>query len=319
MTARSWLFVPADSDRKIERALASESDVIMFDLEDSVSQDRKAISREGLSRRLEARRPEAGGLEARQPNAGTASPSQQWWVRINPLNTPDALPDLCAVITGAIHGVFLPKPTGASDVVTLDHYLSALEARNGLAPHSIRIMTVVESARGMLRQHEFPRSSPRLSAMTWGAEDMASDLGASTNRDDGGKLFTVHQINRSYCLVMAAAGNFLAIDTPCMDYRNQDLLETECRLARREGFVGKMAIHPDQVASINQAFTPSAEEVSHAQRVIRAFEESGGQGAVGMDGRMLDLPHLKQAQRVLERARGMGREIDGSVGGSGTC
>ncbi len=286
MIPRSFLFVPADSERKLEKALAAGADALVLDLEDSVAATRKPLAREQLRELL------AGG------HRGGA----QWWVRINPLDSEHCLPDLCAALQQGVQGIFLPKPAGASDLQRADHYLTALEAAAGLAPVSVRLMTVVESARGLLGQHEIPFASERLDAMTWGAEDLAADLGASGNRGPDGQLFTIHQLSRSFCLVLAAAGGFAAIDTPCMSYQDETLLQAECDSARVEGFVGKMAIHPDQIALINRAFSPSQAELDYARRVVEAFEQSAEGGTVGLDGRMLDLPHLKQARRTLARA-----------------
>jgi citrate lyase subunit beta/citryl-CoA lyase len=138
--------------------------------------------------------------------------------------------------------------------------------------------------------------------MCWGAEDMAADLGASTNMDEDGVHFLVHRINRVNCLVICGAGNMQPVDGICADFRNEEKLRDECRRARVEGFTGKLAIHPSQVPVINEMFTPSEEEVSFAKRVVEAFDNAGGAGTVGLDGRMLDLPHLKQAKRVLQLA-----------------
>lgn len=283
MSARSYLFVPGDSEKKMLRASEGTADAIMLDLEDSISEFNKVVARERVAEFL--------------ANADTQT--RQYWVRINPLDGAFALADIVAVASLPIRGVFLPKPSSVADIQRLDHYLTALEAQHQRQQGPIKIMTVAETASGMLAQSQFPGSSARLAAMTWGAEDMAADLGAPTNRDAAGKFFTVHQMNRALCLVVATAGSVDAVDTPCMDFKNEQTLLAECKCARQEGFVGKMAIHPTQIDVINAAFTPSAEEVSFARRVVAAFDSADGAGTVGLDGKMLDRPHLRQALRVL--------------------
>src|SRR5690606_6165027 len=205
------------------------------------------------------------------------------------------------VMGGRPDGIFFPKPSCAADFVALDHYLTAFEVQNGIARGATRMMSVVESALGALHQHEFARATTRLSALTWGAEDMSADIGASTNVDETGAHFLLHQMSRANALLIAAAGNMQAVDGISADFRNAEKLRWDCLRARREGFSGKIAIHPDQVAIINECFTPTAPEIAHAQRVVDAFAQAGGAGTVGLDGKMLDLPHLKQAKRILQQ------------------
>ena len=281
---RSWMFIPGDSDKKLGKAGSLGADALLLDLEDSVTQANKVAARERVGAYLAAHR---GNSES------------ELWVRVNALDTPDMLADLVAVMPGAPAGIFLPKPSHGNDVKTLDHYLSALEAQNGLAAGSTRIISLAESALGALNLASFIGVSPRLVAVTWGAEDMATDLGASTNVDDNGEHFLVHQLSRVNTLLVGAAGGFQAVDGVYTDFRDEDGLRDECARARKEGFTGKMAIHPAQVAVINECFTPGAAEIAHARRVIQAFEDSGGAGTVALDGRMLDIPHLKQARRLL--------------------
>lgn len=286
---RSWMFVPADSDKKLGKAQDLGADALILDLEDSVSEGNKSSARERLREYLAAHRD------------NTAS---ELWVRVNALDTPHTLADLVAVMPGAPAGIFLPKPSHGNDVKTLHNYLSALEQQNGLAPASTRIMSLAESALGAINIGTFVGASPRLAAITWGAEDMATDLGATTNVDEGGKHFLVHQLNRASALTVGAAGGFQPVDGVFLDFRDQEGLRRESEWARREGFSGKMAIHPAQVAVINECFTPSEEEIAHARRVVQAFEDSDGAGTVGLDGKMLDIPHLKQARRLLAGAQG---------------
>jgi len=282
---RSWMFIPADSDKKLGKAQGLGADALILDLEDSVSEPNKAAARERLGAYLAEHR----GRSA-----------SELWVRVNALDTPHTLADLVAIMPGAPAGIFLPKPAHGDEVKILDHYLSALEAQNGLDIGSTRIISLAESALGALNLTSFVGASPRLVAITWGAEDMATDLGASTNVDDEGVHFLVHQLSRTNTLLVGAAGGFQPVDGVYLDFRDEDGLRDECVRARKEGFTGKMAIHPGQVAIINECFTPAEEEIAYARRVVQAFADSGGAGTVGLDGRMLDIPHLKQARRLLE-------------------
>src|SRR5262249_35761402 len=223
------------------------------------------------------------------------------WVRVNPLSTEKALPDLAAVVPGAPDGVLPPKVTSAADLARLDNYLTALEVREGVARGLIRVLVVsTETAPAVFNLGGFGRVSPRLWGMTWGAEDLSAAVGASTNRDESGNLEFTYRLARSLCLLAAVAAEVEPIDTVFTDFRDSKGLVRESQAARRAGFTGKIAIHPDQVEPINQSFTPSAEEVEYARRVVKAF--SSGAGTVALDGKMLDMPHLKQAQRVLRGA-----------------
>jgi citrate lyase subunit beta/citryl-CoA lyase len=283
---RSFLFVPGDSERKLAKAEGCGADALILDLEDAVSADRIAIAR-GLLRDF---------LLSHRERART-----RLWVRINPLSSDLALADLAAVAAGAPDGILLPKTVAASDVVLLDHYLSALEASEGLAAGSISIMPVAtETASGMFGLGAFAGCSKRLWGMTWGAEDLAAAVGASTNRDESGELEFTYRLARSLCILAAVAAQVEPIDTVFTNFKDAAGLAREAHAARRAGFTGKIAIHPDQVAPINAAFTPSSDEVAYAHRVVAAF--SSGIGTVAIDGKMLDQPHLKQARRVLKMA-----------------
>jgi len=287
MQARSYMFVPGDDEKKLSKAQGLGADAIVLCLEDAVAEPNKAVARALVSQYLDAHR-----------NTSRC----QLWVRVNPLTTDHFLKDLVAIMAAQPVGVFLPKPSTAHDFRTLDHYLTALEAQNGLVVGSTRIMSVTESCIGTLNQAGFANASPRMSAMCWGAEDMSTDLGATTNVDEYGVHFLVHQMNRANCLVVCSAGNMQAVDGICVDFRNTDKLRQECSRAAREGFTGKIAIHPSQIAVIHEVFTPSAEDIAHARRVVEAFVRGGGAGTVALDGKMLDIPHLKQARRLLARA-----------------
>ncbi len=284
---RSWMFIPGDSDKKLGKAQGLGADALLLDLEDSVGEAHKADARARVRAYLAAHRGDS---------------TCELWVRVNALDTPHTLADLVAVMPGAPAGIFLPKPAHGDDVRALDNYLSALERQNGLDAGSTRIISLAESARGALNLASFVGASGRLAAITWGAEDMATDLGASTNVDEEGRHFLVHQLGRATTLMVAAAGGYQPVDGVYLDFRDEQGLRRESVRARKEGFTGKMAIHPAQVAVINECFTPGEEEIAYARRVIQAFEESNGAGTVGLDGRMLDIPHLKQARRLLAAA-----------------
>jgi citrate lyase subunit beta/citryl-CoA lyase len=286
MDLRSMLFVPGDSERKLAKGESSGADALVLDLEDSVPADRLVTARSMVREYL------AGHRERVRP---------QLWVRINPLSTEKALPDLAAIAGGAPDGILLPKTESAADIVAAGHYLSALEVREGLAPGSIRIFAVAtETPAALFTMGSFAGCSPRLAGLTWGAEDLSAALGAATNRDDKGELEFTYRLARSLCLAAAVAAEVQPLDTVFTDFRDSEGLHAESRAAARAGFTGKIAIHPDQVPVINQAFTPTPDDLAHARRVIEAF--ATGAGTVALDGKMLDMPHLKQAQRLLARA-----------------
>ncbi len=296
MIIRSWLFVPGDSERKLAKGRDNPADALILDLEDSVSDDRQEIARGMVCDYLMAR-----------PDRDR----QQLWVRVNPLDTDLSLPDLAAVMPGAPDGIVLPKVYSAADVNTLAIYLSALEAREGIAPGSTKIHCVsTETAASLLTFHTYLDGiTERLVAMTWGGEDLAAALGASDNRNPAtGDYDDVYLMAKSLCLSTARAIDVQPVGVVYVDFRDLEGLEGECLRDRRAGFFGKIAIHPAQSAVINRAFTPSAEEVAHAQRVIDVFAQNPGLGTVGLEGKMLDMPHLKQARNVMavvEQIKGM--------------
>jgi len=289
---KSMLFVPGDSDKKLAKGRSTAASALILDLEDAVSIDRIAIAREMVRDYL--------GTHADRSR-------QQLWVRINPLDGPLALPDLVGVVGGAPDGIVLPKIDSAQQVVVLDHYLTALEAREGVAPGSIRIMPVAtETPQSMFAAHTYRSASARLAAITWGAEDLATAIGASSNRAPGGEYEFTYQLARSLCLLGAHAAGVQAIDTITADFRDTAALEREVSASRRAGFGGKLAIHPAQIDAINAGYSPDAEELRHAQAVIAAFAGAGGAGAVQLEGKMLDKPHLVQAQRIIALGSGVG-------------
>ncbi len=287
---RSWLFVPGDSERKLAKARSNEADALILDLEDAVADARQAIAREMVRAYL--------GEHADRSR-------QQLWVRINPLDSELSLPDLAAVLPGRPDGIVLPKVHGAREVNTLCSYLSALETREGLPRGTTRILCVAtETAASLLTFDTYLEGvTPRLSAMTWGAEDLAAALGASDNRHPrSGDYDDPYRLARSLCLATCRAIDVQPVGVVYTDYRDAEGFEADCLRDRRSGFIGKIAIHPAQAPIANRAFTPSDEEVAFARRVIAAFEDNPGVGTVGLDGRMLDMPHLKQARNVLALA-----------------
>lgn len=293
MIPRSWLFIPGDSDKKLAKADASGADAIILDLEDAVAASRKPAARE-MVRAFLGERPQA-------------TRAMQIWVRVNPLGGP-VLDDLAATIGGAPDGVMLPKCEGPHDIRRLSHYLEALEAREGLPPGVTRILPVAtETAIAPFRLGDYAGANlTRLIGLTWGAEDLSAALGARTNRDASGEWSFVYQWARAACLLGAKAAGVAAIDTLWADYKDAEGLRAASRAAAQEGFSGRLAIHPAQVAIINESFAPSAAEVEHARAVIAAFAADPAAGTVGLDGKMLDRPHLIQAQQVIAQHEAYG-------------
>ena len=294
MTLRSWLFIPGDSDRKLGKADESGADALILDLEDSVAEPNKADAREKVRSFLDARPP---------GNRRTAL-----WVRVNPLDA-GALKDLAIIVGGAPDGVMLPKIDGPADVRRLSYCLDALEVREGVAAGAIGILPVAtETAAAPFGLAGFATERlARLTGLTWGAEDLSTALGASTNVNASGKWELTFRMVRSMTLLAARAAAVQAIETLYVDFRDQVGLLASSRAAAREGFTGRIAIHPAQVAAINEAFTPSEADIGHARRVLEAFAAQGDTGTVGLDGKMLDVPHLRQAKAIMERAEAASR------------
>ena len=282
--SRSYLFVPADSERKIAKAADADADALILDLEDSVAPDARPAARE-LAADFVKDRDDA-------------------WVRINPIDTEDAQADLAAVIAAAPLGIILPKSRSADDVVALASQLDELEAQHGIAAGQTKIMALcTERPEALFTLHSYIGATPRLTALSWGGEDLSSALGASANRDDDGEWLPLYEMARSLCLCAAAAAEVAAIDTVYTDYRDTQGLSKYAANARRDGFSGMLAIHPAQVDVINRAFMPTAEEIEHAERIIALFDDNPGAGTLGLDGAMIDRPHRVQAERLLELAR----------------
>jgi citrate lyase subunit beta/citryl-CoA lyase len=284
---RSLLFVPADSGNKLDKALAAGADAVIIDLEDSIAPERKAQAR-------------AAALEfLKSANAKKQRP--RLLVRINGLDTGMTDADLAAIVPGKPDAIVFPKAEGGASVVHLDAKLTAREAMAGLPEGGIKILAqAVESAAGLFLAGTFRDVSARLIGLTWGPEDLSAELGAEANRDGAGELTEPYRLARSICLYAAAAAKLPAIETVYVDFRNSDGLRRDTHDARRDGFAGRLAIHPSQVAVINEVFTPTPEQIDKAKMVVAAFAAQPGAGAVGIDGKMFDRPHLIRAQRLLE-------------------
>lgn len=281
---RSYLFVPADNRRKLSKAVEVDADALILDLEDSVAASSRALAREQAAEFLRGR--------------------DHTWVRINPIDTDAARADLAAVMPSAPTGIVLPKPRSAADVVQLAAELDRLEAENGLPAGLTRIMAIcTERPEALFTLHGYVGASARLAAMSWGAEDLSAALGASASRDDNGSWLPTYAMARSLALCAAAAAGVAAVDTVFTDYNDSAGLARYAANARRDGFSGMLAIHPAQVDIINRAFVPTSAEIEHAERVVALFAANPGAGTLGLDGTMLDRPHLLHAERLLELVR----------------
>jgi citrate lyase subunit beta/citryl-CoA lyase len=280
---RSFLFVPADSDRKLQKAGDTGADALILDLEDAVA-------------------PEARS-EARERAAEYIRGKDNLWVRINPIDTDDSEADLEAVMPAGPFGIVLPKPRSVADAVQLSARLDRLEEQHGITAGATRIMALcTERPAALFTLDGYINATLRLHALSWGAEDLSVAIGARDNRDAEGNWLPTFEMARSLCLLAAAAAEVTAIDTVYTDFRNHAGLLSSAANAYRDGFSGMLAIHPAKVEPINAAFTPSAEEIEHAHRIVALFADNPGLGTVGMDGKMVDRPHLVRAQRVLQLA-----------------
>ncbi len=288
MSLRSFLFVPGDSERKMAKVEDSDADALILDLEDSVAANRTEIAR-GMVREYLAAHPDRS--------------KRQLWVRINPLETDKALPDLAAIVPGGPDGIVMPKADSASDAVTLANYLTALEVREGLDQGAIQILGVAtETAHTLFTLHSYVGATARLYGLTWGAEDLSAALGAFTNKGPDGTYDDVYRLARSLCLAASRAAKVEPIGSVYPDFRDVEGLAAEARYDRQSGFTGKVAIHPAQVPVINDAFTPSADEIAHAEKIVALFAENPEAGTIGFEGKMLDKPHLTQAEQILDMA-----------------
>ena len=285
---RSLLFVPADGGSKLDKAMVSGADAVIIDLEDSIASERKDIAR-------------AAALEFLK-RASTAIQRPRLLVRVNGLDTGMTDADLDAIVSGKPDAIVFPKAEGATSVVHLDAKLTAREAIAGLPEGHIKILAqAVETAAGLFTAGTFRGASSRLIGLTWGPEDLSVELGAATSRDVEGDLTDPYRLARSVCLYAAASAKLPAIETVYVDFRNSEGLRRDSEAARRDGFTGRLAIHPAQVPVINEVFTPTMAEIEKAKAVIAAFAAQPGAGAVGIEGKMYDRPHLARAQALLAR------------------
>lgn len=285
-SARSWLFAPGDSEKKMEKARAGAADIVIFDLEDAVAAEEKPRARTLIADFLKAH---ADGRE-------------RLWVRVNPLDGTHTLADLAAIMPAHPGGIMLPKARGRADAELLDHYLSALEVANGIEQGSTRVIVLVtETAEAMFTTGSYA-GAPRVVALSWGAEDLADSIGASSNRNPDGSYSFTYELARSLCLLGAAAAGVAAIETIQGDFRDLDGLRRRAEKVRRDGYRGMLAIHPAQVEVINAAFTPTEEEIAAAQEIVDLFAANPGVGTIGHKGAMLDRPHLARARLLLEQA-----------------
>lgn len=283
---RSWLFAPGDSEKKMAKAADSAADIALFDLEDAVATENKPLARQMVHDFLAAR-PEG---------------RERLWVRVNPLDGPYTLDDLAAIMPARPGGIMLPKFYGRQDVELLDHYLTAFEAAHGIERGSTPLIVLVtETAEAMFHTGDY-KGAPRVVALTWGAEDLADSIGASSNRNADGSYGFTYELARSMCLLGAATAGVTAIETIQGDFRDLDGLKARAEKVRRDGYRGMLAIHPAQVDVINAAFTPTEEEIAEAQAIVDIFAANPGVGAIGYKGGMLDRPYLSRAEQLLRQA-----------------
>lgn len=282
MTNRSYLFVPADSERKLAKASAVGADALILDLEDAVAAEARPVARKLAAEFLQD--------------------SDNVWVRINPIDSADAPLDLAGVMSAGPAGIILPKSRSVDDVKQLADQLDQLETEHGLEAGQTQIISLcTERPEALFSLHSYASAPERLCGLSWGAEDLGAALGATANRDAAGNWLPTFELARSLCLLAAAAAEVVAIDTVFTDFRDLAGLAKYAANARRDGFGGMLAIHPAQIDVINQAFTPTTQEVERAEKILALFKANPGAGTLGLDGEMIDRPHLLQAQRLLDR------------------
>jgi len=282
---RSWLFAPGDSGRKMTKASDSAADIVLLDLEDSVSPENKPAARTAVADFLKTR-----------------EDKHRIWVRVNPLRSGEIEADLDAIMGAAPGGLFLPKAEGKADVEALDAMLTIREADHGILNRSTHVAALVtETPKAMFHCGDY-EGAPRLVAMSWGAEDLSSALGARVQHRPDGSYMPMYEMARNLCLLGAVAAGCAPIETVMPEFRDLDKLRERALMVRGQGYRGMLAIHPAQVDVINEAFTPSAEEIAHARAIVQAFADNPGAGTVGLEGQMLDRPHLALAERLLAEA-----------------
>jgi len=286
---RSFLFVPADSDRKLAKGLGSGADALILDLEDAVALDNKPAARAAAVEFL---------------NSRPTDSRQMLIVRMNALDTEFWQQDLADIIPAKPDAILVPKTNSGACIATVCQHVTQLEKQHALETGAMKLMNVAtETAASLFNLGSYGGVSDRLFAMTWGAEDLSADLGARSNRDEDGLYTAPYQLARTLCLAGAVAANAMPIDGICKDFRDDQALEKETRAAIRDGFTGKLAIHPAQVPIINTVFTPSDADLAEAYAVVKVFADAGNPGVIALDGKMLDRPHLRQAEQLIARAQ----------------
>jgi citrate lyase subunit beta/citryl-CoA lyase len=285
---RSLLFVPATGGSKLDKAFTSGADGVILDLEDSIAPEQKEAAR-------------AAAFDFLKVHNGAAQ-RPRLLVRINGLDTGMTDADLDAIVPGKPDAILFPKAEGAATVADVDARLTAREGKAGLDQGHIKILAqALETAMGLFAAGSYRGCSERLIGLTWGPEDIAAELGAEANREEDGTLTEPYRLARSLCLYGAAAARVPAIETIHVNFRDAEVLRRDTEIARRDGFTGRLAIHPAQVPVFNDVFTPGPEQIEKAQAIVAAFAAKPGAGAVGIDGKMYDRPHLARAQALLER------------------
>ena len=287
MKLRSMLFVPGDSARKFAKAAGIGADALILDLEDSVAPSMKAEARRMVSALLDDPAP------------------RDWlfYVRVNPFDSGLTFDDMAAVVKPGLDGLLIPKADGAADIARIGEELDRLEALAGMENGTVKISVVAtETAQAMFNLGSYTPAHPRLVALTWGAEDLAAAVGATANKEEDGSWTFPYQVARTMCLFAASAAGVAPLDTLYTDFRDPEGLERDCKRARRDGFTGRIAIHPDQIAIINHCFSPSAEDIAEAQMIVDAFAAQPDVGTLGIGGKMYDIPHLKAARKTLAAA-----------------
>lgn len=278
------LFVPGDSARKFAKAAGIAADALILDLEDSVASSMKAEARAMVSALLD----------------DTSPRDWSFFVRVNPFDTGMTFDDMAAVVKPGLDGLLIPKADGAPDIVRIGEELDRLEVAAGMEIGTVKIAVVAtETAIAMFNLASYTPAHPRLVGLTWGAEDLAAAIGATANKEDNGDWTFPYQVARSMCLFAASAAGVAPLDTLYTDFRDPEGLEKDCRRARRDGFTGRIAIHPDQIAIINRCFSPSEAEIAEAQMIVDAFAAQPDAGTLGIGGKMYDIPHLKAARKTL--------------------
>ena len=285
MTARrSWLFVPGDSERKLAKGPSTGADNLILDVEDSVSPARKPVARKMIGEYLDSAARDGAPL----------------WVRINGLHTPYWRDDVEAAMAGAADGIVLPKPRSPADVFALAELMDRLEDPERGEPAQI-LALAGETARGLMSLHEYRPGLPRLTALSWGSEDLGTDVGALRRRREDGSLLPLYEMARALTLAAATVAEVDAIEAVYADFRNLDGFRRFTEEALEMGYVGGAAIHPAQVEILNEVFTPSDEQLAEAREIVEAFERSGETGVMSIRGKMVDQPHLAQARKLLRR------------------